>query len=139
MAGQGATFILRTERDRQFALKYVQTSPFGLQVKVGKPNRTEKQNRHLHALLGDIAAQLPWPQDTGEIHDIEWWKRATTLQWLIDAKSQPDLIGSLDGLQFAMLLPHTSDLTTAQLALYIEWLYAFGAQSGVTFKEAPHD
>ncbi len=98
-----------------------------------RPNRTLIQNRRLHAAITDIAEQLPWPPETGEIHDVEWWKRRLTLQWLTETGEQPDLIVSLDGLQFALLLPHTSDLNTKQCAALNEWISIFGAKHGVTF------
>lgn len=100
-----------------------------------RPNRTLPQNRRLHAAITDIAEQLPWPPETGEIHDVEWWKRRLTLQWLTETGEQPDLIVSLDGLQFALLLPHTSDLNTKQCAALNEWISIFGAKHGVTFKD----
>jgi hypothetical protein len=96
--------------------------------------RTDRQNRLLHAALTEIAKQLPWPTDTGELHDVVWWKRRITLQWLIETGEQPDLVESLDGLQFALLLPHTSDLTTKQFAALNEWLFIFGDKHGVTFR-----
>jgi hypothetical protein len=97
--------------------------------------RTHKQNRLLHAALNDIADQLPWPPETGELHDAIWWKRRITLQWLIETGETPELVESLDGLQFALLLPHTSDLSTKQCAALNEWLFIFGAEHGVTFKD----
>lgn len=97
-------------------------------------SRTILQNRRLHAAIADIAEQLPWPPETGELHDVEWWKRRLTLQWLKETGEQPDLIESLDGLQFALLLPHTSDLTTKQCAALNEWISIFGDQQGVVFK-----
>lgn len=97
-------------------------------------SRTLKQNRLLHAALSDIADQLPWPPETGELHDVIWWKRRATLQWLKETGETPDLVESLDGLQFALLLPHTSDLTTKQAAAFNEWLFIFGDLHGVTFK-----
>lgn len=99
------------------------------------PSRTLKQNRLLHAALSDIADQLPWPPETGELHDVIWWKRRATLQWLKETGETPDLVESLDGLQFALLLPHTSDLSTKQAAAFNEWLFIFGAMHGVTFKD----
>ena len=98
-----------------------------------RPNRTIKQNKLLHDAITDISDQLPWPVDTGELHDVEWWKRRLTLQWLKETGEQPDLIESLDGLQFALLLPHTSDLKTKQCAALLEWISIFGAMHGVTF------
>ncbi len=95
--------------------------------------RTLKQNKLLHDAIADISNQLPWPVDTGELHDVEWWKRRLTLQWLKETGETPDLIESLDGLQFALLLPHTSDLSTKQCVALLEWISIFGAQNGVTF------
>ena len=95
--------------------------------------RTIQQNKLLHDAITDISEQLPWPADTGELHDVEWWKRRLTLQWLKETGETPDLIESLDGLQFALLLPHTSDLLVEQCAALMEWVSIFGAQHGVTF------
>lgn len=96
-------------------------------------SRTILQNKRLHAAITDIADQLPWPPETGELHDVEWWKRRLTLQWLKETGETPDLIESLDGLQFALLLPHTSDLSTKQCAALNEWISIFGDLHGVTF------
>ena len=97
-------------------------------------SRTILQNRRLHAAIADIADQLPWPPETGELHDVVWWKRRLTLQWLKETGETPDLVESLDGLQFALLLPHTSDLSTKQCAALNEWISIFGDLHGVTFK-----
>lgn len=97
--------------------------------------RTLKQNSLLHVRIAEIADQLPWPRDTGEMHDAEWWKRRLTLQWLIATGEIPELIESLDGLQFALLLPHTSDLTTKQCAAFNEWIEIFAAEQGVHLGE----
>lgn len=99
----------------------------------GDDPRTLKQNKLLHDAITDISEQLPWPPETGELHDVEWWKRRLTLQWLIETGEIPELIESLDGLQFALLLPHTSDLKKKQCAAMMKWLAIFGAQQGVTF------
>lgn len=99
--------------------------------------RTLKQNRLLHAALSDIADQLPWPPETGELHDVTWWKRRCTLQWLLDEKQPVEVVTPLEqhqgDEQFALLLPHTSDLNTKQMAAFNEWLFIFGDLHGVTF------
>jgi hypothetical protein len=95
--------------------------------------RTIQQNKLLHDAITDVSKQLPWPADTGEMHDVEWWKRRLTLQWLTETGEIPELIESLDGLQFALLLPHTSDLLVEQCAAFIDWLVIFGAQHNVRF------
>src|SRR4051812_31369313 len=110
------TYVLREDRDRHFALRAVQLAPFGMQVRISKPDRTTEQNRALHGRLGDIAEQLPWPKDTGELHDAVWWKRRLTLAWLKENKQEVEIVTDLDGEEFGLLLPHTSDLKVDQHA-----------------------
>lgn len=101
-----------------------------------KATRTQIQNRFLHALLSDIADQIGWPRETGELHDTTWWKRRCTLEWLLENKLPVELITPLydhGDQEFGLLLPHTSDLNTAQCAELAEWIIAFGANQGVRF------
>ena len=48
------TYILRSDRDRAFALRAVQTAKSGMQVKISKPTRTDAQNRRCWLYLGAI-------------------------------------------------------------------------------------
>jgi len=137
-----ATFVLHSERDRRFAIAAVVKARVGKncdQVRISKPTRTLEQNGRLHAILTDIAKQLHWPPppaNDGELHDVEWWKRRCTLGWLIETKQPREVITPLDDSdEFALLLPHTSDLNVEQLAALCEWSYALGATNGVLFKE----
>lgn len=137
------TIVLKEERDRQFALKQVYLAKIGMQVRISKPLRTAEQNARLHSTLTDVSKQLAWPPppaNNGEIHDVEYWKRACTLTWLTEIGERPEIITSLDGSQLGILIPHTSDLDTEQCASLIEWITAFGATNGVVFtdpKEGP--
>jgi hypothetical protein len=130
-----AVFILLDEHRRRNALNAVNKAALGLQVKISKPTRHEKQNRLLHAVLTDVSEQLAWPPGSGEMHDVTWWKRRSTLGWLKENRQEVEIITDLEGDEFALLLPHTSDLSTTQCAALSEWLLAFGAHNGVTFKE----
>ena len=132
-----ATFILDSERERGFALAAVMKARRGMQVRISKPNRNDGQNARLHALLTDIADQQPWPKDSDEFHDGTWWKRRTTLGWLLEEKAnqRAEVITSLHGDEFGLLIPHTSDLNVEQCAALCEWATMFGATNGVVFKE----
>lgn len=133
-----ATFILDSERERGYALAAVMKARLGQQVKISKPTRTREQNARLHALLTDVAEQLAWPpppQNDGEFHELEWWKRRCTLTWLHEINAHPEVITTLDGSQLGLLIPHTSDLDVEQCASLNEWVTAFGATNGVVFKE----
>ena len=129
------TIILDSDRNRRFALDAVRKARHGQQVNIGKPMRTLEQNARLHAMLTDIADQLPWPKDTGEMHDMEFWKRACTLGWLIDLNEHPELITSLDGKHVAILLPHTSHLDVSEAASLNQWIETFAVQEGVVLKD----
>lgn len=133
------TYIIRDERDRRFALVAVQRAPIGMQVRISKPGRGDTQNAAIHAALTDIADQLVWPRppaNNGELHSVEWWKRRCTLGWIIEKKKEREIITSLtDEDEFALLLPHTSDLDVTQCAELREWILMFGATNGVVFRE----
>lgn len=136
MSGRAQTYVLNDERDRVFAIRAVRVARLGLEVRVGKPKRTAEQNSLLHALISDVADQLPWPKDGDEFHDIDWWKRRCTLGWLMENRQQVEIITDLDATgEFGLLLPHTSDLNTEQCASLSEWVTAFGATNDVVFKE----
>jgi len=134
-----ATFVLWGERDRLLALKAVQRAPIGQQVRISKRDRSVEQNRLLHGCLGDISDQLPWPKEYGELHDLIWWKRRLSLQWMIDAKLEVEVVESLEGEEVGLFLPHTSDLTVEQYTSLIEFVFSFGATRGVVFKEKKPD
>lgn len=132
------TYILQSERDRAFALRAVQVAKIGMQVRISKPGRSDIQNAAIHAALTDLADQLAWPPppaNNGELHDAVWWKRRCTLGWLIETKQEKEIIYALDGDEFAILLPHTSDLDVSQCADLRQWILAFGATNHVVFKE----
>lgn len=129
------TIILLDEYRRRMALRAVQLAQIGMAVVIDEPVRDNDQNAHLHALLSDIADQLRWPKDTGEFHSIEFWKRALTVAWLADRKREIEIVTSLDGVEFGVLLPHTSQLKMKDFADLILWVSAFGASNGVVFKE----
>lgn len=135
-APDGRAWVLGSEAHRQLVGSLVAAAPPGWVARLEPPTRSHKQNRFLHALLSDIAGQLPWPANIGEMHDLEWWKRRCTLQWLIDNKQPAEVITDLDGDgKFGILLPHTSDLTTAEFASLCDWIISFGDLNAVAFRQ----
>lgn len=135
---QRATFILESERDRGFALSAVMKAPLGRQVRISKPTRTNEQNSRLHALLTDLSEQLIWPPppaNTGELHDLEYWKRACTLTWLHETNAHPEIITTLDGQHIGLFVPRTSELDVTEAASLNVWIEAFGSLNGVVWTE----
>lgn len=134
-APERRSWVLGNETHRQLVGTLICGTEPGWVVTLDPPRRSDLQNKLLHASLSEIAGQLPWPKDTGELHDIEWWKRRCTLQWLIESGARPEVIVGMEGDDFGILLPHTSDLTTKQCAALSEWIIAFGTMNGVAFRE----
>lgn len=146
-----ATFPLIGERERDYAIRLIQRTPLDgrQEVVIRRATRNKGQNAMLHAALSDIAEQLTWPRPPrkgGELHDIEWWKRRLTLGCIRDPQSNmhekyrgTEIIESLEGDAFAVLLPRTSDLDKDDMNELCEWATAFGALNGVIFKEPDKD
>jgi hypothetical protein len=136
-APDGRSWVLGSDAHRRLISSFIVDAPPGWVARLEPPTRTYLQNRFLHALLSDIADQLPWPRETEELHDMEWWKRRCTLQWLIDNKQPVEVITPLQRSDneedFGLLLPHTSDLTTPEFSSLTEWIISFGTLNGVTF------
>ncbi len=137
-----ATFVLLSERDRGFALAAVMRADLGLQVRISKPTRNDKQNALLHAALTDISKQLNWPKPprNGQLRDVTWWKRSLTFTWLREGAGAPELIGSLnegEEEEFGLLVPHTSDLTIEQMAKLCEFVFSFGTLNDVVWTQKP--
>ncbi len=136
---QPTTIILLDEHRRRMALRAVQRAKLGSQVEVSVfPKRTGEQNSWLHGLITDIADQLADPR-TGEFQTVKWWKPRLTLTWLIEKKQEYEIITPLmetsEQREFGILVPHTSDLKVDQCAELIQWIYPFGIERGVKFKE----
>ena len=72
-----ATYILKEERDRRFALVAVQRAPLGMAVEIKKPKRSTEQNRRRWAMLAAIAGEPDSnsaPRWAGRTWDAEDWK-----------------------------------------------------------------
>jgi len=146
-----ATFPLIGERERDYALRYIQRTPLDgrQEVVIRRATRNKGQNAMLHAALTDIADQLIWPpapRKGGELHGLDWWKRRLTLGCIRDPDTTmhakymgTEVIESLDGTDFAILLPRTSDLDKDDMSELCEWVISFGALNGVIYTERDKD
>ena len=105
-------------------------APDGWHVTLRPPTRSLDQNALLHDALTDIAKQVEWK---GKRFTVDVWKRLCMASWIRERGGQPELIPALDGNGFDVIYERTSKLTVAQMSEFLEWVTAFGAQSGVTF------
>lgn len=103
-------------------------------VTIDEPKRSLVRNAQLHAVLTDIAQQLQWH---GEYHDVEDWKRMLTAGWMRATNRKVKLVPAVDGSGVDVLYQRTSKLTEAECRELIQYVYAFGVDQGVKFKD-PH-
>jgi hypothetical protein len=97
--------------------------------------RTPEQNDHAHAALTDISRQLQWH---GKKLNVLTWKRLTMAAFLREIGHQPELIPALDGNGFDVIFEHSSKLGKKKFSAWLEWIYAFGTQNKVVFRDRHH-
>ena len=102
-------------------------------LEVRPETRSDKQNRLLHAMLGDIAAQLEW---AGAKRDLEVWKRLLTAAWLRARGESVEILPALDGHGVDVVFRRTSKLTRAECAELCDFISAWAVDRGVEFRDA---
>lgn len=125
-------FVLVHSTARQNAIAAVSTAPDGMEVVIKDATRTSEQNAKLHAMLEDIASQVEW---RGMKMHKDIWKRLCTAAMLRERGESPMLVPSLDGHGVEIIYEKTSKMGKRMMADLIEWVYCFGAEHGVTWKE----
>lgn len=130
MSKQTFTLVHSTSRHR--ARLAVTNAPDDWVVTVGPPTRNSAQNALLHALLTEIAKELPW---AGRKRDAETWKRLLTASWLRARGESIEVLPALDGHGIDVVFRRTSDLTKGECAELVDFIYAWATEQGVTFTE----
>ena len=101
-----------------------------LTLTLAPEKRTSPQNRLLHALIADIAAQVEW---AGAKRDAEVWKRLLTAAWSRVHGQHVEVLPALDGHGVDLVPARTSKLTKAECADLCTFIEAWGAEHGVRF------
>lgn len=93
--------------------------------------RSSAQNRFLHALLRDIAAQAEW---AGARRSADVWKRLLLAAWLRARGEYVEVLPAVDGDGIDIVYHRTSNLTTAECAEMCEWILAWCAHRSITIR-----
>lgn len=138
-------YIMAHAQARALARQAVQDAPDGYMVQIGEPTKKRIQEEKYHAMMGDIAKQCFY---NGRKLDVESWKRLLVesvvfiLREEARGQGKPDpfphggaVLPSLDGLRIVQVEVLTRNFTVSQAAQFIEYLYAFGADSDVLWTE----
>jgi len=132
-------FILVHDTARQRAAQACMTTQEGYRVIIKPPAKSRIQEERYHAMIGDIADQSEF---MGKKWHADDWKRL-----LIDAfaKVMRDMgtplhhdgrvVPSLDGQRVVQLGIQSSAFYKAEASQFIEFLFAYGAENGIVWKE----
>lgn len=123
-----------TPATRQMLVQAMLTAPDGHYVAIQEPTRSLGQNAKLHAMCGDIAAQMKW---MGRQLGVEDWKRLLVDSWMRET-NRMHLVPSLDGKGVVALGLQTRGMGVKEMAELIESIQAFGAMNSVQWTDEPH-
>jgi NinB protein len=115
-----------TARNRADVIRDVANAPLGWRITIEQPRRTTAQNSLMWVLLEAFADQV---EHFGHRYDATTWKCIAMKALGKELQFAP----SLDGHEIVALGYHSSDLSKAEMADMIEFLYAEGAKRGVVF------
>lgn len=125
-----ALVIIQSDRDRQKAIGWVASAPYGTRVEFKATRRTIPQNSLLWSLLTDVAQQVPW-------HGVKLRPDDFKLLFLDALKQEIRMVPNLNGNGFCNLGRSSSDLTKDEMTQLIELIIAWGTEKGVQFKLLP--
>lgn len=122
------SFTIRGDFDRARLAELAPTLALGMRVEIKPERRTNAQNDRFWAMLGDIAAQLPW-------HGIKLTDEDWKLIFISALKREVRIVPNIDGNGFVNLSQSSSDLSVSEMSDLMELMASFGANHGVQFHE----
>jgi hypothetical protein len=123
-----ALITIRGKTDRDRVARWAAQAPFGTRVEFKEVKRSLPQNDRMWAMLTDIATQK---EHCGRKYTPEIWKCLLMHAWGREVKFIP----ALDGEGVVPMVYRSSDLSKAEMTELIEFLFSWGAQNGVVFKD----
>ena len=90
--------------------------------------RSSQENRMLHALIAEVAAQKEW---AGAKRDAEIWKRLLVASWCRTRGESVEILPALDGSGVDIVPARTSNLTKGECADLIEYVQSWAVMNGV--------
>ena len=127
---------LINDHTRTRAIELIKKTPdepvYEMVLRQAESLRTIEQNNKVHAMLSDISKQVTWH---GVKLSLEVWKRLTIAAMLREIGEKPILVPALDGCGIDIIYEKSSKLGVKKTALWIEFLYCFGAENNVVWKD----
>lgn len=127
-----AIVTLRTQLDRDKAVRWCQGVATGSKVVFHGPGRSIPQNDALHAAIGDIARQRDY-------HGVKLPIRDWKLLFLDALDAEIRLLPSLDGKRFVSVGKSTSALSKEEFTGLLSVVYAWGNENGIEWSDKPDE
>lgn len=124
-----ALLTIHSDADRRKAAGWCAKAPAGCRIEFKAPKRSLPQNDKLWAALTEVSEQATW---AGKRRTPHQWKDLFTGA-LRAAEGHLEAVPGLEG-GFMILGLSTSDMTAAEMTSLIDYIAAWGAQNGVTFR-----
>lgn len=112
---------------RRRAVQAVLDAQEGFVVTIKPPTRNLEQNAKLHALLGELSAQVPYG---GKMRSIDTWKAILVSAHAIATNEPTEIVAGLEG-EFFNLREATSKMSVARMSSLIEYAVAYCAMNNV--------
>ena len=103
-----------------------------LVLEVRPETRSDRQNRLLHALFADVAAQALW---MGQKRTPAEWKVLFVSGHSVATKQGAELVPGLEG-EFLNLRESTARMGKARMASLLDYVMAWCTQNGVELRDA---
>ena len=116
----------------EFAKGWLVAGGARLVLEVRPETRSDRQNRLLHALFADVAAQALW---MGQKRTPAEWKVLFVSGHSVVTKQGADLVPGLEG-EFLNLRESTARMGKARMASLLEYVMAWCAEHGVELRDA---
>ena len=116
----------------EFAKGWLVAGGKRLVLEVRPETRSDRQNRLLHALFADVAAQALW---MGQKRTPAEWKVLFVSGHSVATKQGAELVPGLEG-EFLNLRESTARMGKARMASLLDYVMAWCAQNGVELRDA---
>lgn len=123
-----AVVVITSRAMRERVATWAEQAPAGTRVEFKAPKRTLPQNDRLWAMLTDVAQQS---LNAGRKYTPDQWK----VLFMHACGREVQFIPALDGSGFIPWGQSSSDLSKGEMTELIEFIFAWGAQNGVTFRD----
>lgn len=111
---------------------YLVASGAPMVLEVRPETRSDRQNRLLHALFGDVARQAEW---LGKKRTPEEWKLLFVSGHAVATKQGADLVPGLEG-EFLNLRESTARMGKARMASLLDYVMSWAIEHGVELRDA---